>query len=134
MARVKKPKAYKGMNLRSGFEKKVAKYLEEKGVEFEYEVDKLPYIVPMSKHNYIPDFKLSNGIYVEAKGVFNAVQRKKLVHILESNPDKDIRILLMRDNYINKGSKTKYSTWCGKRGIKYHVSSSGHIPEAWYVE
>jgi hypothetical protein len=120
------------MNLRSGFEKKVAKYLEEKGVEFEYEADKIPYIVPESKHNYIPDFKLSNGIYVEAKGVFNAVQRKKLVHILESNPDKDIRILLMRDNYINRGSKTKYSTWCEKRGIKYHVSTAGHIPEDWY--
>jgi hypothetical protein len=120
------------MKLRSGFEKKVALYLEDKGVEFEYEADRLPYIVPESKHNYIPDFKLSNGIYVEAKGVFNAIQRKKLVCILDSNPDKDIRILLMRDNYINKGSKTKYSTWCEKRGIKYHVSAAGHIPQEWY--
>lgn len=69
---------------------------------------------------------------MEAKGNFNAIQRKKLAHILESNKDKDIRLLLMRDNYINKNSKTKYSDWCEKRGVKYHVSSSGHIPEEWY--
>ena len=95
----------------------------------------IPYIAhDGTEHTYIPDFKLSNGIYVEAKGVFNAIQRKKLINILDSNPDKDIRILLMRDNYINRGSKTKYSDWCVKRGIKYHVSSSGHVPEEWYSE
>lgn len=133
MSRRKVPKPFKGMKLRSGFEKKVADFLFEKKVKFEYEAERIAYIVPESKHNYIPDFKLSNGVYVEAKGVFNAIQRKKLINILESNPDKDIRILLMRDNYINRGSKTKYSDWCKKRDIKYHVSTAGHIPEDWYL-
>lgn len=134
MARAKRPTPVKGMKLRSGFEKKVATFLQEKGVEFSYEKDRMTYIVPESKHTYIPDFKLANGIYVEAKGVFNAIQRKKLLCIIQSNPDKDVRILLMRDNYINKGSKTKYSTWCEKKGIKYHVSLQGHIPEEWINE
>lgn len=54
--------------------------------------------------------------------------------VIEQNPDKDIRLLFMRDNFISKTSQTRYSTWCQKRGIKYHVSLNGSIPEEWYLE
>lgn len=51
--------------------------------------------------------------------------------VFEQHPDRDIRMLFMRDNYISKQSKTKYSTWCDKRNIKYHVSLMGTVPEEW---
>jgi hypothetical protein len=67
---------------RSGFEVKVKKSLESRGIEFKYESEKLPYIVPESKHLYTPDFivqtEVGTTIYVEAKGNFTAADRKKM--------------------------------------------------------
>ena len=54
-----------------------------------------------------------------------------MVLVIEQNPDIDIRLLFMRDNYISKKSKTKYSDFCKKRNIKYHVSVMGEIPKEW---
>lgn len=116
---------------RSGFEKKVAAYLKESKVKFEYETVKIKYTVPTSQHIYTPDFILPNGIHVEVKGNFNREARTKMALVIEQNPDKDIRLLFMRDNYISKQSKTRYSDWCEKRNIKYAVSSMGHVPEEW---
>lgn len=53
--------------------------------------------------------------------------------VIEQHPDLDIRLLFMRDNPIYKGSKTKYSTWCKERGIKFHVSANGEVPDEWLV-
>jgi hypothetical protein len=54
--------------------------------------------------------------------------------VIEQNPDLDIRMLFMRNNPITKTSKTKYSDWCDKRGIKYHISANGSVPEEWIAE
>jgi hypothetical protein len=124
--------ATKGM--RSGFEKKVAKYLEQNKIPFEYETLKVPYTIPVKKKTYNPDFILPNGIIVEAKGLLARDVREKMALVAEQNPDLDIRILFMRDNKIAKNSKTRYSDWCKKRNIKYAVSEDGHIPEAWILE
>lgn len=121
----------KEVTLRSGFEKKVAVYLDDRDIEYLYEAEKLDYEVPAKRHSYTPDFKLPNGIYIEAKGKWDAASRQKMAHVIEQNPDKDIRMLFMRDNPISKTSKTKYSDWAEKRGIKYHVSADGEVPEAW---
>lgn len=125
----KKKKSY-----RSGFERKIASYLLDKKVNFKYEEEKLKYLVPQSTHTYNPDFELPNGIFVEAKGLFNREARTKMALVIEQHPDKDIRLLFMRDNYISKASNTKYSDWCKKRNIKYHVSVMGHVPEEWLDE
>lgn len=129
-----KKKPLKKPTYRSGFEKKVAASLKDRKVPFKYEQGKVPYIVPESKHNYVPDFELPNGIMVEAKGKLDRAARKKMVLVIAQNPDLDIRMLFMRDNYIAKGSKTKYSEWCKKNGIKYHVSVNGDIPDSWIAE
>jgi hypothetical protein len=117
--------------MRSGFEKKVAKCLEKKKVQFEYEKERLPYLVPTIRKVYTPDFLLPNGIVIEAKGNFDRASRKKMALVLEQHKDRDIRMLFMRDNPINKGSKTKYSDWCKERGIKFHISSLGEVPDEW---
>jgi hypothetical protein len=119
--------------MRSGFEKKTATNLTARGVEYKYETERLRYTVPATPRVYTPDFLLPNGIYVECKGKFDRDSRKKMALVIEQHPDKDIRLLFMRDNPINKGSKTKYSTWCNERGIKYAVSATGEVPDAWLV-
>lgn len=99
-----------------------------------YEKRRLAYTVPSKKKHYIPDFELPNGIIIEAKGNFNAVSREKMLLAITQNPELDIRMLLMRDNKINKKTKTKYSDWLEKHGIKYAVSEIGEIPHEWIVE
>ncbi len=122
-------------NFRSGFEKKGADNLTKRKVKFTYEKDRIPYVIPASKHNYCPDFILdSNDIVLEFKGKFDAATRRKMALVIEQNPNRDIRMVFMRDNKISKTSKTKYSDWCEARGIKCHVSVLGEVPEAWVKE
>lgn len=126
VSRAKKPKT-----LRSGFEKKIAKILTDREIPFGYESVRIPYTVPESKHYYTPDFELPNGVIIEAKGIFDRIARAKMALVLEQNPDRDIRILFMRNNKVNKNSKMTYGDWCTKRGIKWAVSLAGEIPEEW---
>lgn len=115
----------------SGFELKGVKYLRNLGVKFKYESDSIEYI---QAHEYTPDFKLPNGIYVEFKGKFTSMDRKKHQLVRKQHPDLDIRILFMRDNYLYRGSKTRYSDWCIKNGFTFAISSQGEIPLSWINE
>lgn len=134
MARSKWKKDHKGLTLRSGFEERTAKYLDSNKVKYEYETLVVDYVVPESTHKYKPDFILPNGIIVECKGRFTPQDRKKMSLVIEQNPDKDIRLLFMLDNTLSKSSRTTYSSWCEKRGIKCHVSKNGEIPVEWIKE
>src|SRR5688572_27059490 len=131
MARSRWKKGHKAgdgtkLSLRSGLEKRTAEYLDAEKIKYEYETLVIEYEVPAKRHKYKPDFiLLHNGIIVECKGRFDAATRQKMSLVIEQNPDKDIRLLFMRDNTITKSSKTKYSDWCSKRNIKYHVSAIG---------
>ncbi len=121
-----------GIKVRSRLEKTVADDLTERGVKYLYEKDKVPYIVPESKHVYTPDFKLRCRKWViEAKGVLDADTRKKMLHVKASNPELDIRFVFQRDNVLRKGSKTKYSDWAVQHGFKYAI---GKVPQEWLDE
>lgn len=133
MARSKWKKKYKNTTLRSGFELKVAQQLGDRKITFEYEAVKLPYEVPATIHSYTPDF-LTNGIFIEAKGRFTPADRRKMALVIEQHPDKDIRLLFMVNNTLSKASKTTYTDWCAKRGIKCAVSKTGELPEDWLKE
>lgn len=119
---------------KSGLEQKIADSLASNKMGFKYEEERIPYVVPEKKKNYIPDFVLDNGIIVEGKGKLDRDTREKMALVIEQNPDKDIRFLFMRDNKITKTSKTRYSDWCKKRGIKYAVSDIGSVPVEWCTE
>jgi hypothetical protein len=116
---------------RNRFEANVARCLIKHGVTFEYEGEVLRFTVPEIQRKYTPDFKLDNGIYIESKGKFDREARQRMALVMEQHPDKDIRMLFMRDNPINKGSKTKYSDWCKQRNIKFAVSKDGEVPKEW---
>lgn len=102
-------------------------------VPFEYENRRLPYTVPAKNRNYIPDFELPNGILIEAKGKLDREAREKMLLARDQNPDKDIRILLMRNNKMSKQSKQRYGDWLDKNGFKWAASDKGHVPEEWLL-
>ena len=125
----------------SGFEKDIGDQLKAvkktyPKFKFAYEESKLKYEKPVTTHNYTPDWfiHLEDGrlVIIETKGRFVAKDRKKHILIKEQYPDLDLRILFMRDNPINKGSKTKYSDWCYKYGIQYAIGTQ--IPQEWLDE
>lgn len=131
MARSKWKQEHNGLTLRSGFEKRVATFLDRKSVQYEYETVKLPFVEPATKRTYRPDFILENGIHIECKGRFTASDRKKMALVQEQHPDLDIRLVFMRDNTLSKNSKTTYTGWCEARGLISHVSEDGSIPAEW---
>jgi len=140
MAQFKK-KTYKKVSIRStaikngyksGLEDVVAHQIKSKGLEVNYEIEKIKYVVPLSNHTYTPDFKLPNGIFVETKGRFMPEDRKKQLLVQFQRPDLDIRFVFSSSNAkITKGSKTTYGDWCNKNGFKY---ADKLIPESWFHE
>lgn len=121
-----------GIKVKSKLEKRVADDLTERGIKYLYEKDKVPYVIPESKHVYTPDFKLPHRKWkLETKGRLDYSERSKLLHIKASNPDLDLRLVFQRDNVIRKGSKTKYSDWATQHGFKWAI---GKVPEDWINE
>ena len=136
------------MRYRSGFEKKFAKWLTENKIKFEYEKNKLLYRhkifqgqcghcnskdVYVNK-DYLPDFVLKNGIFLELKGKFTSQMRTKMKEVFDANPGIDLRMVFMYDNWLTKKHTMRYSDWCKKNGIKYHVVKDKHkptIPKTW---
>jgi hypothetical protein len=128
-----KPKTY-----RSGFERKTKTCLDEAKVQYEYETERIPYTVPETRKNYIPDFKVTTRsgktIYVECKGRWLANDFQKLKLVKQQYPDLDLRMVFQRDLPIRKGSNTRYSTRAMKLNIPFTVSSKGTVPQQWLEE
>ena len=113
---------------RSGLEERVSRELEEAGVKYEYETQKIKYRVEEDR-TYTPDFILHNGIIVETKGRFTTADRKKHLLIQKQYPKHDIRFVFQNSRAkLYKGAKTTYAQWCDKHGFLYADKS---IPEEW---
>ena len=125
--------------MRSKFERKIATDLHERGVKYEYEAYQFPYTEPLRKNKskcadcnstnlvrmgwYTPDFWLpKTKLFIETKGRFTAADRRKMLAVINENPDDRFVMLFMRDNRIHKRSKTTYSEWCETNGVEYSVS------------
>lgn len=116
---------------RSKFEEKLYNEAIEQDVKLRYEPDKdkLPYVV---EGKYLPDFVLSNGIIIEAKGLFDYQMRRKMLAVKKANPDRDIRLVFMRaGNKLAKTSKMTYAGWAEYHGFPW---AEGSIPLAWIEE
>ena len=113
---------------RSDYELSVAKFLAEKGVNFEYEKHKISYTPKV--RSYTPDFYLpEQDIYIEAKGFFSPADRTKMLLVISQNPAYDIRMLFLRaNNKLNRSSKTTYSKWCERHDILW---ANNQIPPEW---
>ncbi len=119
---------------RSGLETEIARALiSEIGFDFEeeWELDAIEYAQNKS-HKYHPDFRLANGIYIEAKGWFKTADRQKHLAIKYQHPALDIRFVFSNPkSKIGKQSATTYAMWCDKNGFKY---AKGTVPESWLRE
>lgn len=127
--------------MRSKYETKIANYLKSLGVSFQYEAESWEYQTKLRRNRiecgecgspdilvtrtYTPDFFLDNGVIIEAKGRFTPEHRR----IAQDFPE--VKIIFMSDNFLRKGSKTRYSDWCEKNAIDYHVSYNGYVPDRW---
>lgn len=124
-------KDVKKAGFRSKFEFILDDQLKKMGADFAYEgpSNTIYYVEPAKVKRYVADFLLSNGIIIEAKGYFDAEDRKKHLLIREQHPELDIRIIFMNSKTkLNKKSPTTYAMWCEKNGIEY---ADLDVPESW---
>ena len=117
------------MAFRSKLEEKVADLLVDLGVKYEYETEKVSYVI---SHQYTPDFILPNGVHLECKGYWDSADRKKIKAVKEQNPDLDLRMVFQAPyNTISKKSKTTYAKYCEKLDIPW--CSFANIPLNWLL-
>ena len=116
---------------RSGLEKKLADELKVLKVKFTYESLKIEW-EDLAYRTYTPDFILDNGIIIESKGMFTAMDRRKHIAIKRQHPKLDIRFVFENSRRkLRKGAKSTYGEWCYKYGFLY---TSRVIPEEWIKE
>jgi len=130
---------WKRKDVRSGFEQRIRKELDEKAISYTYEKDKLKYVKDLcpkcnevlKRGTYTPDFTITNpdGIrwFLETKGRFTARDRKKMELVKRSNPSSDIRFLFQRDHQIT--ARVRYSDWARQRGFGYAIGET--VPNEW---
>lgn len=109
---------------RNKFELRIHDQLKRSKVKFNYESEKIPYVI---YGNYIPDFIIETKlgkIYLETKGHFRPEAKRKMVAVKRKWPDLDIRLIFYTPNRIN-------IRWAEKNGFKYCFHS---IPQEWLDE
>ena len=86
---------------KSGLEKKAWKILKKHIPRVKYEPDAIPYRQPAKERKYTPDFKVAQGVYIEAKGKLDLATRQKMVWFKDMHPRITIIFLFMNpDNKI----------------------------------
>ena len=114
---------------RSKLEENIANLLEGLGVSYQYESEKLGYTI---EHAYCPDFVLPNYTYLEAKGYWDAKDRRKILAVKRDNPSIDLRMVFQSPyNKISKKSKTTYAQWCDKHNIPW--TAFHEVPLEWLI-
>lgn len=147
--RIKKPRAKfldgKFRNMRSEFERKVKRQLDEMEVEYEYEGEKIEYRTTVVKgictecgakrvyqlRKYTPDFTTRNGIRIEVKGRLTSRDRSKLGAIKCQYPGIDLRIIFGANNKLNKNKEERYLDWARKQNIPAALKE---VPQAWKID
>ena len=116
---------------RSGLEHKLSIYLDELKYKYLYEKVKIEW-EDLSYRTYTHDFILNNGIIIETKGRFLAIDRRKHLAIKRQHPNLDIRFVFTNSrSKLRKGAKSSYGQWCDKYGFRYYDRI---IPEDWLKE
>lgn len=128
----KKKKKIKDPVYRSKFERAIHEHATGSGRVAEYEPDGY-YLNYTVSSRYIPDFRLPNGILVEAKGYLRSTDRSKMRRVKACNSGLDIRFVFMNaSKKISKApSSLTYGEWADKNGFPW---AEGLIPEEWYEE
>lgn len=134
----------KEFKAKSGYEQSHWNTLTKAKVRFKYEPYKLEYLTHphgawcttcdqragvVVRRRYVPDWVSEDDqLIVESKGKFTPSDRTKMLAVIAAHPEKDIRMLFMRDNWLTRKKLEKYSDWCTKHNIKYAI---GEFPKEW---
>lgn len=134
---------------RSALESETAKQLDEAGIDWSYETEKVAYEIPARTASYTPDFVIpGTNIVLEGKGHFgmgavfkgrfvamqanSAQARQKFALLKEQHPDLDIRFIFSNARApIYKGSPTSHGAWALTHGFKFCQKT---IPDSWLKE
>ena len=128
---------------RSGAEVVFAQWLDQQGIEYEYEQHRISYTssikggrcpkcgtAAVQSRVYTPDFFLPKfDFFIEVKGRLDSATRKKMRDVKRDNPDKDVRFLLMADNKITPRKPERYSDWCKKYDFQFCIKFP---PKDWF--
>ena len=113
------------------FEARVISDLDERGVPYVYEPEKLAYHV---ERHYIPDLAIGSMI-VELKGYLRQDSQRKMKAIKAQYPDLDVRFVFQNASATIQGAKkrkdgTKMTCgeWADRQGF---VWAEGTIPKEW---
>lgn len=112
-----RPKRHNPSGYRSGLESRFQAACEAKGWKLGYEQDKIKYVIPSSNHTYTPDFTVTNNVYIETKGLWTGLDRKKAVLIKQQHPEITILYVLQRNQGLSKKSSTTYLDWATKNEL-----------------
>lgn len=111
---------FKKNNRRSKLEDTFEIILNEYNINYNYELTKLTYIIPESKHTYLIDWTLPNNLYIETKGYLsNAQERNKYKLIKQQYPNIDLRFVFDNPNKLCGGTKYTHAVWAEKNKFKY---------------
>ncbi len=116
---------------RSGLEHRISDFLIKCKNKFAYESIKIEW-EDLCYRTYTPDFILENGVIIETKGRFLAIDRRKHLAIQKQHPKLDIRFVFTNSkSKLYKGAKSTYGQWCTKNNFRYYDRI---IPEDWLKE
>ncbi len=132
----RRAKSKKVITYRSGLEDTVIFNLLERGVSFQYEVEKIKFLQPEKNRTYNPDLRLlkkdGTFMYIEIKGKLDLDTRQKHEWLKQQYPDMDLRFIFGNwANKIYKGSNISYKQWAEKMGIP---SADRLMPIEWQEE
>lgn len=108
---------------KSHFELEVSEKLGDEN----YEVSELEYEEPAVKHKYVPDFTTvaqdGHNIYWELKGRLRTLEEgKKYIWVRDSNPEIDLRFIIMdKKTLMPRSKKTTLYEWLKKNGFTVYV-------------
>lgn len=133
-------------NGRSKFEKRVMRDMDARGIRYDYEKQAFSIKVPVVNGAcakcsseivyqcgvYTIDWYVhrpgKSGLWVEGKGTLDNLAKRRLKALVASHPGVQFHLLLMRDNWLTKKHKHRYTDWARNVGLKVAV---GRIPEEW---
>lgn len=107
--------------LRNRFEIAIDKQLRLAKAGYQYESERIPYV--LARH-YHPDFIVitpTGKIYIECKGYLRPEHKAKMCAVKKQHPEIDLRILFYAPNKQN-------IKWAEKNGFRYAFN---RIPKEW---
>ena len=121
--------------------------LDSRGVFYEYEPVAHRIVVPVPRlkcpkcgsaitreTRYTPDFRIGGyDIWIEAKGKLTPNDQRRLIAFQEQHvkdkPGVRFYVIFMRDNWLTRTKRARYTDWARKHDIPCAVGNS--IPEEW---